>query len=243
MRHGSLRADGTVDRPRSPFAPRFHRDGRLDGEQTNATRARFGNHHQPVRRNGVDPATNSVPGEVFCPGIIFEVVERRESRAEHQHAGATRQHSAVVAGSDHAPRHRLTGKRMFAHLLRAGVEIVAPRFGDDLIFDYDRAVPVIGVFRPELVPVISRKCDEPSMFEFSFDKLFPVVAVGVRTAKEQHVVLKDESQLTAAGADFAAIGDVDRLRPDLLARPRVERDSEPLVLLFHLGFDFFRFPF
>jgi hypothetical protein len=67
-----------------------------------------------------------------------------------------------------------------------------------------------------LSPFVRIEHHEAAAFEFTAQKLLPVVPVRVRTAEHEVAVVIHQRQSAAADADLAAIGHIDRLRPQLL---------------------------
>ena len=174
------------------------------------------------------------------PGVFFQIVEPGETRAEGEQIGAAREHSAMVAGAHQTPGFVIPRERIFARLLLAGVEVIPPRLGDDLVAHDDGTVTVIGVLGPHFFAIGGGKSEQAPLGEFAGEELLPVMAVGIGPAQHQNIVAEQQGQLASAGSDFTAIGDIDRLFPELLAGAGVDRHRETEVLLFEFGLGFHR---
>ena len=166
--------------------------------------------------------------------VVVQVVVARIAAAEKQHVRRAGDRTAVVAGAAELPRLLLAGQWVLAHLLLAGVQVKRPRLGDDLRADDDRPAAIVGIRRPAKLAIRSIQNDQTAAAELARQKLLPVVAIGIGPADQHVPVVVDQRQLTAADPDPAAVGHIDRLRPEQLARVRVQADRQADVERFEL---------
>ena len=122
----------------------------------NIHHGRVRNQHEPVGRDGVDPATKSVPGEMTRADVRLEIVETGVARAEEEHVLTRCDHAAVMSWPYETPGFLLTSQEIRTRLLFTGLQVEPPRFGEYTTPDDDGAVPIVGILGPELVSIIGR---------------------------------------------------------------------------------------